>query len=157
MELLVEKSGKEAECIWWLHRRLQQMCNEFHNLTSKQSAGYYSWRNIFWESYRRVLLSLGCINLKNLCAHLQEEILTIPKHPRLAQFDESEAKLWCSKEDRVLLKLFWYSILGATSFFAVFSANHHQKDDFWGCFGIVRISSWWWAQEFSKLMQKWLR
>ena len=41
----------------------------------------------------RVLLSLGCINLKNLCAHLQEEILTIPKHPRLAQFDESEAKL----------------------------------------------------------------
>ena len=30
---------------------------------------------------RIVLLSLWCINLKNLCAHLQEEILTIPKHP----------------------------------------------------------------------------
>ena len=105
----------------------------------------------------RVLLSLGCINLKNLCAHLQEEILTIPKHPRLAQFDESEAKLWCSKEDRFFLKLLWYSILGATSFFAVFSDNNHQKDDFWGCFGIVRISSWWWAQRFWKLMQKWQR
>ena len=31
----------------------------------------------------------------------------------------------------------------ATSFFAVFLANTHQKDDFWGCFGIVRISSCW--------------
>ena len=82
----------------------------------------------------RVLLSPGCINLKNLCAHLQEEVLTIPKHPLLAQFDESEAKLWCSKEDRVFLKYFWYSILGATLFFAVFSANTHQKDDFWGVF-----------------------
>ena len=45
----------------------------------------------------------------------------------------------------------------ATSFFAVFLANTHQKDDFWGCFGIVRISSCWWAQRFSKSMQKWLR
>ena len=105
----------------------------------------------------RVLLSPGCIDLKNLCAHLQEEVLTIPKHPLLAQFDESEAKLWCSKEDRFFLKYFWYSILVATLFFAVFSANTHQKDDFWGCFGNLRISSWWWAQRFWKLMQKWLR
>ena len=36
---------------------------------------------------------------KNLCAHLQEEFLTIPKHPRLAQLDESCAKLLYSKED----------------------------------------------------------
>jgi len=105
----------------------------------------------------RLLLSPGCINLKNLCAHLQEEVLTIPKHPLLAQFDESEAKLWCSKEDRFFLKYFWYSILVATLFFAVFLANTHQKDDFWGCFGNLRISSWWWAQRFWKLMQKWLR
>ena len=28
----------------------------------------------------RVLLNLGCINVKILCAHLQEEILTIPKY-----------------------------------------------------------------------------
>ena len=100
---------------------------------------------------------LGCINLQNLCGHNQEEVLRFPKHPQLAQFGEFEAKLWGSKEDRVFLKLFWYSILGATSFFAVFSANHHQKDDFWGCFGIVRISSWSWAQRFWKLMQKWPR
>ena len=105
----------------------------------------------------RLLLSSGWINLKNICAHLQEEVLAIPKHPLLAQFDESEAKLWCSKEDRFFLKYFWYSILVATLFFAVFSANTHQKDDFWGCFGNLRISSWWWAQRFWKLMQKWLR
>ena len=103
------------------------------------------------------LLSLGCINFKNLRAHHQEEVLRFPKHPLLAQFDESEAKLWCSKEDRFFLKYFWYSILVATLFFAVFSANTHQKDDFWGCFGNLRISSWWWAQRFWKLMQKWLR
>ena len=54
----------------------------------------------------RVLLSLGCIHLNNLCAHLLEEILTIPKHPQLAQFGEFEAKLWGSEEDRVFLKLF---------------------------------------------------
>ena len=100
---------------------------------------------------------LGCINLQNLCGHHQEEVLRFPKHPLLAQFDESEAKLWCSKEDRFFLKYFWYSILVATLFFAVFSANTHQKDDFWGCFGNLRISSWWWAQRFWKLMQKWLR
>ena len=35
-----------------------------------------------------VLLILWCINLKNLCDHLQEEILTIPKHPWHAQFDQ---------------------------------------------------------------------
>ena len=89
----------------------------------------------------RVLISIGCISLKNLCAHLQEEVLAIPKHSLLAQFDESEAKLWCSKEDKVFLKYFLYSILGATLFFAVFSANTHQKDDFWGYFGNLRISS----------------
>ena len=32
------------------------------------------------------LLSLGCINLKNLCAHHQEEILRFQKHPQLVKF-----------------------------------------------------------------------
>ena len=27
----------------------------------------------------------------------------------------------------------------------------------WGCFGILRTSSWWWAQRFLKLMHPWLR
>ena len=34
----------------------------------------------------RELLSLRCINFKNLCAHHQEEVLRIPKHPQLAKF-----------------------------------------------------------------------
>ena len=42
-------------------------------------------------------------------------------------------------------------------FFAVFSAKTCQKVDFWGCFVIVQISSWWWAYRFWKLMQKWPR
>ena len=34
----------------------------------------------------RELLSLGCINLQNLCGHHQEELMTIPKHPQLVKF-----------------------------------------------------------------------
>ena len=34
----------------------------------------------------RELLSLRCINLRNLCAHRQEEVLRIPKHPQLSKF-----------------------------------------------------------------------
>ena len=34
----------------------------------------------------RELLSLRCIKIKNLCAHHQEEVLRIPKHPQLAKF-----------------------------------------------------------------------
>ena len=32
------------------------------------------------------LLSLGCINFKNLCGHHQEEVLRFPKHPQLMKF-----------------------------------------------------------------------
>ena len=32
------------------------------------------------------LLSLGCINFKNLCAHHKEEVLRFPKHPQLVKF-----------------------------------------------------------------------
>ena len=41
--------------------------------------------------------------------------------------------------------------------FWLFSWPKLKKIDIWGCFGILRISSWWWAQEFWKLMQKWLK
>ena len=40
----------------------------------------------------RELHSLRCINFKNLCAYHQEEVLSIPKHPKLAQFNGSGAK-----------------------------------------------------------------
>ena len=32
------------------------------------------------------LLSLGCINFKNPCAHHKEEVLGIQKHPQLVKF-----------------------------------------------------------------------
>ena len=32
------------------------------------------------------LLSLGCINFKNLCAYHEEEVLRFPKHPQLVKF-----------------------------------------------------------------------
>ena len=32
------------------------------------------------------LLSLGCINFKNLCAYHEEEVLRFPKHPQLTKF-----------------------------------------------------------------------
>ena len=32
------------------------------------------------------LLSLRCVNFKNLCAHHQKEVLRIPKYPQLARF-----------------------------------------------------------------------
>ena len=34
----------------------------------------------------RELLSLGCINLENLCAHLPEDLLSIPKLCKLGVF-----------------------------------------------------------------------
>ena len=34
----------------------------------------------------RELLSLRCIKIKNLCAHHQEEVLRIPKHPQPVKF-----------------------------------------------------------------------
>ena len=40
------------------------------------------------------LLSLGCINFKNLCTYLEEEVLRFPKHPQLVKFGWFWAKLW---------------------------------------------------------------
>ena len=31
------------------------------------------------------LLSLGCINFKNLCAYHEEEVLRFPEHPQLVK------------------------------------------------------------------------
>ena len=46
------------------------------------------------------LLSLGCINLENLCAHQQVEVLRIPKYPQHVKFGLFVAKLWQFKENR---------------------------------------------------------
>ena len=43
----------------------------------------YSWRQNLWDPRFRQFLSPGCVNFKNLCAHQQEEVLRIPKHPNM--------------------------------------------------------------------------
>ena len=51
------------------------------------------------------LLSLGCINFKNLCAHNQEEVLRFPQHPQLAKFALFQAMLWHFQKSNVLTSL----------------------------------------------------
>ena len=59
----------------------------------------------------------------------------------------------------------WLSKLNKTPIFGdlPFSLNchnlvkNHPNFASWGCFGILRISSWWWALRFWQLLQKWLR
>ena len=81
--------------------------------------------------------------------------------PNLQNSDYFEPSYSNLKKMEDLQKLRSYSILDKQFLchfvLAVFLANTHQKVDFWGCFGIFRISSCWWAQRFSKSMQKWLR
>ena len=50
----------------------------------------------------REFLSLGCTYVQNLCGHLQEEFLRIPKHPQLVKFGWFWAKLWHFEKRDVL-------------------------------------------------------
>ena len=99
-----------------------------------------------------VLNRLGCINLQNLCGHHQEEVLRFPKHPQLAKFGWFLAKLLQFKEKKVFLNLFdiwfWKGSICTTLFLAVFLAKTHPIFASVGCSGILKISSWWWAQRF---------
>ena len=109
----------------------------------------------------RQFLSPGCINLKKICAHNQEEVLRIPKHPQLAKFGWFWAELLQFIENKSFPKFVWYLIFKSsfctTLFLAVFLAETHPNFAIWGCFGILKISSSWWAQRFWKLMQRCLR
>ena len=65
-----------------------------------------------------------------------------------------QLRFWLFSGPKLTQKLIVGGVLESSEFF---SDNNHQKDDFWGWFGIVRISSWSWAQRFWKLMKKWPR
>ena len=41
---------------------------------------------VFGANFNFNFLRHLCINFQNLCAHHEEEILRIPKHPQLAKF-----------------------------------------------------------------------
>ena len=48
----------------------------------------------------RELLSQGCINLQNLCAHQEEELLAIPKRPQPSGLlAEPWAAMWLGATD----------------------------------------------------------
>ena len=110
------------------------------------------------------LLSLGCINCQNLCAHHQEELMTIPKHPQLSKFGWFWAKLWPFEKKRCFeiikdLLVFGTKMVNQNYFQKLlFSldchnlAQNHPNFTSWGCFGNLRTSSWWWAHRFLKLM-----
>ena len=97
-------------------------------------------------------LSHFCINFQNLCGHHQEEILRFPKHPQKSSFwwvlAEKTAK------NKVAPKIEYQKYFRKT----LSSLEHHNlASDLsnWasrGCFGIVKTSSWRWAQRFFKLM-----
>ena len=129
---------------------------------------YYTWRNNFWEwhhqSWFSVSFQMGvanfnfnflshfCINFQNLCAHHQEEILRFPKHPQKSSFwwvlAEKTAK------NKVAPKIEYQKYFRKN----LSSLEHHNlasDSSNWasrGCFGIVKTSSWRWAQRFFKLM-----
>ena len=74
----------------------------------------------------REVLSLGCIILENICAHHQEDLLRISKHPQLAQ-----GCLYLGPGPSVLDKSFFAeSVLTSYNFLAslqiIFNLEHGQ-------------------------------
>ena len=98
------------------------------------------------------LLSLGWIFLQNLCVHHQENLLTIPKHPQLANFGWFWVKLWQFKDNKVPKNNFdWQFSSIYKQIFNYYKTSlfwnchnllqNHLNFASWGCFGIVRRSS----------------
>ena len=137
-------------------------------LFSQADLDWYTWRHNFWESHHQSWFSVSfqmgvanfnfnflshfCINFQNLCAHHQEEILRFPKHPQKSSFwwvlAEKTAK------NKVATKIEYQKYFRKN----LSSLEHHNlasDSSNWasrGCFGIVKTSSWRWAQRFFKLM-----
>ena len=74
-------------------------------LDYKTPGVWHMWHQKICALVFSELLSLGCINLQNFCAHHQVEFLRIPKHPQLAKFGWFWAKLLQFKEKQRLPKI----------------------------------------------------
>ena len=99
-----------------------------------QKANYVSWKA---EKWKKMKFSVQGTSISKICAlHQFKEKYNISKNWGLIKFRKE-----------VFVALYFWLI----------SRPKLKKIDSWGCFGILRISSCWWAQRFSKLMQKWLR
>ena len=93
-----------------------------------------------------------CINFQNLCAHDQEEILTITKHPQKSSFWWFLAEKTAKNE--VVPKIEYQNNFRKTlsSLEPHNLASNSPNWASWGCFGNLRTSSWWWPQRFWRLM-----
>ena len=89
---------------------------------------------------------------RNLCAHDQEEILTIPKHPQKSSFWWFLAEKTAKNE--VAPKIEYQNNFRKTlsSLEPHNLASNSPNWASWGCFGIVKISSKRWAQRLFKWM-----
>ena len=111
---------------WWLvnicnntNVKLGKIATQNINIIHRIASLFYApWFFIILRKYRpslatlgviricsllfRELLSLGCTYVQNLCGHLQEELLRIPKHPQLVKFGWFWAKLWHFEKRDVL-------------------------------------------------------
>ena len=137
--------------LWFLTLSNIQLAQYFLRILLRvlnSSVTFQMWVANFNFNY----LSHFCINFENSCAHHQEEILTIPKHPQKSSFWWWLAEKTAKNE--VAPKIEYQNNFSKT----LSSLEHHNlasDSSNWasrGCFGIVKSSSWRWAQRFFKLM-----
>ena len=106
----------------------------------------------FFRIRMHALNRLGCINLQNLCGHHQEEVLRFPKHHQLEKFEWVLAEK--TAKNKVATKIEYQKYFRKN----LSSLEHHNlasDSSNWasrGCFGIVKTSSWRWAQRLLKSM-----
>ena len=97
------------------------------------------------------LLSLGCINFKNLCAyHCFQNAPNIQSlHDFKPSYGTSKKAMFWLPFSNIQPKLFWDSFI----FWNCYNfAQNHPNFSSWGCFGNLRASSWWWAHRSLKLI-----
>ena len=58
---------------------------------------------VFGANFNFNFLRHLCINFQNLCAHHEEEILRIPKHPQLAKFEFCMLGVLWNPQDLLLM------------------------------------------------------
>ena len=94
------------------------------------------------------------INFENSCAHYAANFLNLSKHTQLLHFGCIWRKLWLLNKKKMFLKMrfSWVFFLNCHNFFQM-----HPMCKIWVCFDKFRKFAAKWAQEFSKLIEKWLR
>ena len=147
------------------HRDFQNRCrNGWENWS-------WSWQPSFgkWQTVRKLISVLKVPTSTSIFSAISASILKIsvpinkrrswrfrntPKHQLSDEY-------WPRKQQKTkrLSKLIKTPIFGDLPFSLNCCNLAQNNPNFasWGCFGILRTSSWWWAQRFLKLMHPGLR